>query len=119
MINSIQIIEAEWRIYAAVKTNHLRHQAIIRANTGILFIGPLGTNYNELLSKIHTFSFKKSAFENDVWQMATILSQPQCVKVLCLPKNQTSAWEPGGRLNIKMSSYQYMDPHVKDKTSYL
>ena len=22
----------------------------------------------------------------------------------------------GGRLNIKMSSYQYMDPHVKDKT---
>ena len=23
---------------------------------------------------------------------------------------------PGGRLNIKMSSYQYRDPHVKDKT---
>ena len=22
----------------------------------------------------------------------------------------------GGRLNIKMSSYQYRDPHVKDKT---
>ena len=22
----------------------------------------------------------------------------------------------GGRLNIKMSSYQYKDPHVKDKT---
>ena len=22
---------------------------------------------------------------------------------------------PGGRLNIKMSSYQYRDPHVKDK----
>ena len=26
-------------------------------------------------------------------------------------------WEsPGGRLNIRMSSYQYRDPHVKDKT---
>ena len=24
--------------------------------------------------------------------------------------------KPGGRLNIKMSSYQYRDPHVKDKT---
>ena len=23
---------------------------------------------------------------------------------------------PGGRLNIKMPSYQYMDSHVKDKT---
>ena len=23
---------------------------------------------------------------------------------------------PGGRPNIKMSSYQYKDPHVKDKT---
>ena len=25
-------------------------------------------------------------------------------------------WTPGGRLNIKMSSYQYRDPHVKNKT---
>ena len=24
--------------------------------------------------------------------------------------------EPGGRLSIKMPSYQYKDPHVKDKT---
>ena len=23
---------------------------------------------------------------------------------------------PGDRLNIKMSSYQYRDPHIKDKT---
>ena len=26
--------------------------------------------------------------------------------------------EPGGRLNIKMSSYQYRDSHVKDKTAH-
>ena len=25
-------------------------------------------------------------------------------------------WKPGGRLSIKMSSYQCRDPHVKDKT---
>ena len=25
-------------------------------------------------------------------------------------------WDPGGRLNIKIPSYQHRDPHVKDKT---
>ena len=36
-----------------------RHQAIIRTNAGILLIGPLGTNFSEILIKILTFSFKK------------------------------------------------------------
>ena len=36
-----------------------RRQAIIRTNAGILFIRPLGTNFSEILSKIHSFSFKK------------------------------------------------------------
>ena len=36
-----------------------RRQAIIWTNDGILLIGPLGTNFSEILSKIHTFSFKK------------------------------------------------------------
>ena len=36
-----------------------RCQAIIRTNAGILLIGPLGTNFSEILSEIHTFSFKK------------------------------------------------------------
>ena len=36
-----------------------RSQAIIWTNAGILLIGPLGTNFSEILSKIHTFSFKK------------------------------------------------------------
>ena len=34
-------------------------QAIIWTNAGILLIGPLGTNFNENLIEIHTFSFKK------------------------------------------------------------
>ena len=34
-------------------------QAIIWTNAGILSIGPLGTNFDEILVKIHTFSFKK------------------------------------------------------------
>ena len=36
-----------------------RHQAIIWTNAGILLIGPLGTNFNEILIGIQTFSFKK------------------------------------------------------------
>ena len=36
-----------------------RRQAIIWTNGGILFIGPLGTNFSELLIAIHTFAFKK------------------------------------------------------------
>ena len=36
-----------------------RCQAIIWTNAGILLIGTLGTNFSEILSEIHTFSFKK------------------------------------------------------------
>ena len=36
-----------------------RHQAIIGTNAGILLIGPLRTNFSEILTQIHTFSFKK------------------------------------------------------------
>ena len=36
-----------------------RRQAIIWTNAGILLIWPLGTNFNEILIEIHTFSFKK------------------------------------------------------------
>ena len=36
-----------------------RRQAIIWINARVLLIGPLGTNFNEILIKILTFSFKK------------------------------------------------------------
>ena len=36
-----------------------RHQAIIWTNAGILLIGPLGTNFSEILIEIQTFSLKK------------------------------------------------------------
>ena len=36
-----------------------RREAIIWTNAGILLIGPLGTNFNEILITIHTFSVKK------------------------------------------------------------
>ena len=36
-----------------------RRQAIIWTNAGILLIGPLGTNFTEILIEIRTFSLKK------------------------------------------------------------
>ena len=36
-----------------------RRQSIIWTNAGILLIGPLGTNFSEILIEIYTFSFKK------------------------------------------------------------
>ena len=36
-----------------------RRQAIIWTKTGILLIGPLGTNFSEILLEIYTFSFTK------------------------------------------------------------
>ena len=35
-----------------------RRQAIIWSNSGILLIGPLGTNFSEILIEIQTFSLK-------------------------------------------------------------
>ena len=40
-----------------------RRQAIIWTNAGILLIEPLGTNFSEILTEVHTFSFKKMHLE--------------------------------------------------------
>ena len=40
-----------------------RRQAIIWNNDGILLIRTLGTNFSEILSEIHSFSFKKMHFK--------------------------------------------------------
>ena len=54
-----------------------RRHAIIWTNAGLLLIGPIGTNFSEILIEIPAFSFKEMHL-NCV--MAVILSRPQCVK---------------------------------------
>ena len=63
-----QLISPKCRIYASVNRvsnvsdngmSPIRHQAIIWTNTGLLAIGPLGTNFSEILIKIQNFSFTK------------------------------------------------------------
>ena len=56
------IIEAEWCITIIGLDDGLspgRPQAIIWTNAGILLIGPLGTNLEEIVIKIHNLSFTK------------------------------------------------------------
>ena len=57
-----------------IKAEPGRHQAIIWTRAGIFFIGPLGTNYSEILIEINTFLFTKKYLENSV-QLA---SDPMC-----------------------------------------
>ena len=57
-----------------------RRQAIIY-NAGILLIGPLGTNFSEILILIHTFSFIKCIWKCCL-EMVAILSQPYCVNMV-------------------------------------
>ena len=65
---ALKLIEAEWRRICVVKLfiigsdNGLSpgwRQAIIWTNAGILLIGPLGTNFSEILIGIHIFSIKE------------------------------------------------------------
>ena len=60
----------------------VRRQAIIWTNAGILLIGTLGTNFSEILTEIHTFSFKKMHLKT-----SSVKWQPYCVSL-----NVLSSW---------------------------
>ena len=60
-----------------------RRQAITWTNVGILLIGPLGTNFNDILIKIGTCSFTKMHLKTS----SAILFRPQCVKT-------STNWQP-------------------------
>ena len=53
-------------------------QAIIWTNAGILLIRTLTTNFSEILSEIHAFSFKKMHLKILLWN-GSDLSRPQCI----------------------------------------
>ena len=65
----LELIEAEWRIYVSkliiigsdngIGLSPVQRQAIIWTNTGILSLGPLWTNFNEILIEIDIFPLKK------------------------------------------------------------
>ena len=56
-ISNLTIIDSDYGLSPA------RRQAIIWTNAVFLLIGPLGTNFSEILIEFHTFSFKKMHLE--------------------------------------------------------
>ena len=56
-----------------------RHQAIIWTNAEILLIRPLGTKFNEIFIKNHTFSFKKMHLK-----MLSAKWRPYCLGLECV-----------------------------------
>ena len=61
-----------------------RRQAIIKTNIEILLIGTLETNFSEILSEIHTFSFKKMHL-----RMSSAKRRPFCLGLNVLNKCRT------------------------------
>ena len=54
-------------------------QAIIWTNAGILLIGPIETNFNEIFNQNSNIFIQENVFESIVCEMAAILCWPQCV----------------------------------------
>ena len=73
-----------------------QRQAIIWTNVGILLIGPLGTNFSEVLIEIHTFSFKKIHLK-----MSSGKWRPFCLGLNVLKQHRIIAW---------MSNYIHIKP---------
>ena len=64
-----------------------RRQAIIWTNAGILLIGPLGTNFSEILIEIHIFSFKKMRLK-----VSSAKWRPFCFSLNVLTMFQVMTW---------------------------
>ena len=63
-----------------------RCQAIIGTNDGILLIGPLGTNFSEILIEIHTFSNKKMHLK-----VSSAIWRPSCLGLNVFLNRQSSS----------------------------
>ena len=66
-----------------------RRQAIIWTNAGLLLIGPLGTNFIEILIGIQTFSFKKMHLK-----MSSAKQRPFCLGLNVLSVSPVYTWDP-------------------------
>ena len=73
-----------------------RRQAIAWINAGLLLIGPLGTNFNEILFGIQTFSFKKMLLK-----MSSAKWRPFCLGLNELMNDQTASCSYFFWLNIQ------------------
>ena len=71
-----------------------RRQAIIWINAGMLLIGPLGTNFSEILIEILTFSFKKMRLK-----VSSAKWRPLCLSLNVLKQQDFSESYDANRCN--------------------
>ena len=71
-----------------------RRQAIVWTNAGILLIGPLGTNFSEILIEIYTFLFKKMQLK-----MSSAKWRPFCLSLTVLMVRDCSMAMPHWSVN--------------------
>ena len=74
-----------------------RRQAIIWTNAGIMLIGPLGTNFSEILIEIYTFSLKKMHLK-----MSSGKWRPSCLGLNVLKLIHASERGPRGQCRLEM-----------------
>ena len=79
------------------------HQAIIWTNAGVLLIGPLGTNFSEILIEIYIFSFKKMHLKllSGIWR-------PFCLGLNVLNISRTTSiwiWRSTAQLKFVRAIY--------------
>ena len=108
-----------------------RRQAIIWTNAGVLFIGPFGINFSEILIKINIFSIKKMPLKmlsakcrlfrlglNELTTVCIYVQQQLClfryddVNIKCLFP-YSAAYEVLG-IPVKRRSYDSVDPEFDD-----
>ena len=93
-----------------------RCQAIVWTNDGILLIGPLGTNFSEILVGIQTFPFKKMQLK-----MSSAECRPFCLGLNVLKRTQ---WDKHHMLSYnlviidsgKIPTFIYHPPHPTPNT---
>ena len=96
-----------------------RRQAIFWTNDGLLLIGPLGTNFSEILIEILTFSFKKRRLK-----VSSAKRRPFCLGLNVLECfcsiHTTEACITGSYLNAKsiFSSWQG-NQRTNQRTSHM
>ena len=89
-----------------------RCQAIIWTNIGMLLIGPLGTNFSEILIEIYTFSFRKMHLK-----MSTVKCRPFCLGLNVLKtlhdavRIMGSIWPNSARCQPILGASHQICPH--------
>ena len=83
-----------------------RRQAIIWNNAGILLIGPLGTNFSEILIEINTFSFKKIHLKMSSGKWLPFCLSLDVLSYLCLAligSKPFSQWQHSFHLKVVLA----------------